>query len=69
MQNWEKRISGRIEEFRQCEARVSEEEARRGGSVWRSSRGPEGQRQAGREAKLFSFPQHKPQAAAHHRGN
>lgn len=61
MQNWEKKhISVRIEGFRQCEACVSEEEARRGGSVWRSSGGlgggaGEGQRQAGREAKLFLF--------------
>lgn len=31
--------------------------------------GRRGNGRQGGEAKLFSFPQHKPQAAAHHRGN
>lgn len=44
----EKHISRRIEEIRQCEACVSEKEARRGKSVGRSSRGGEGTRR-GRE--------------------
>lgn len=40
--NSDKHISGRTEEFKPCEACVSEEEARRGGSVLGSSGGAEG---------------------------
>lgn len=43
----EKHISRWIEEIRQCEACVSEKEARCGKSVGRSSRGGKGTREGG----------------------